>query len=424
MSNLDPWVIIVAVALLSAAVVSLTRWTIKWLLLRHASASMSRVIGKALRPSQLMAATGGVQILLFVQRDVPGWGYHAENGGWNSTLSQTLLFGTVISGAWLISNLLSVAKDPVQESWGSLHAEDIDGRKRRTQIIVLYRLVSAGVWIVAAGIILFGIEPLRAAGVSLLGAAGVVGIVAALAAQTMLSNLFSGMALAFGDQLRLEDVVVIEGEWGRVEEITLSYVVVRIWDERRLVLPSSYFKDKPYVNWTRNNPQVLGTVRMDVDWRLPVHEARAEMRRFLEANALWDGRKSGIIVLHSTGAYMQLRLLVSAADPSAQWDLRCEVREHMIKWIVDNHPHCIPRMRVNSYVSAMDIRTGAFPEDVPGHGGVEEVQALEAMLDEMPDDFIQDRDQDRGLDDDGMRSSEEHRDRDGGAVPRQASRSE
>ncbi|MEU6860228.1 mechanosensitive ion channel domain-containing protein [Glycomyces sp. NPDC046736] len=380
MPNLDPWVVILAVGVLSAGAVSLARLLVKWLLLRHASERHSLVIGKALRPAQLMAATGGIQILLFVQSDVhtDGW-----NHGWNINLSRTLMFGTVISGAWLISNLLSIAKEPFQQRWGSLNENDVGGRRRRTQAIVTYRLVAAGVWMVAVGIILFNIPSLKLLGTSLLGAAGVAGVIAALAAQTMLQNLFAGMQLAFGDALRLEDVVVIEGEWGRIEEITLSYVVVRIWDERRLVLPTSYFKSHPYVNWTRNNPAVLGTILLDADWRLPVDQARAELGRFLRANPLWDGRSHAMVVLEATGPYMRLRITVSAASPSDQWSLRCEVRERMIRWIVDEHPHCIPRMRVNSYQSVMDVRSGVFAGDQAEAQTIEPTE-IQMLLNESP----------------------------------------
>ncbi|MFC4334004.1 mechanosensitive ion channel family protein [Salininema proteolyticum] len=353
----EPWLLIVLVAVLSAAIVSLLRFTVKWILHRTHSETRSRVLNKALRPAQLMAATGGVQILLFVKRHQDGWGYSFKSGdadGWNPDLSTILMFATVISGAWLASNLLSLIKDPVEGRWGSLAQHDVDGRKRRTQIAVMYRLLAAAIWLIAAGIILFNVPALRVVGTSVLAGAGVAGVVAALAAQTMLSNMFAGLSLAFGDALRLEDVVVVEGEWGRIEEITLSYVVIRIWDERRLVLPSKYFSQTPYVNWTRNAPQVIGTVRMDADWRLPVDEARIELRRFLEDHPQWDGRKCGIIVLSSVGPYMQLRLLVSAGSPSDQWDLRCAIREHMISWIVSEHPTCIPRMHVNTYDSGAD----------------------------------------------------------------------
>lgn len=383
--HIDPWVAILAVAFAGALVVSLTRLLVKWLLMRHASERSSRVIGKALRPAQFMAATGGVQLLLLVQKEVPGWGGNLDGGpeGWNANLSQALLFGTAASGAWLISNLLSVAKDPIQERWGSLQQSDVDGRKRRTQVIVLYRLISAGVWMVAVGLVLFNIPELRAFGTTMLGAAGVAAVVASLAAQTMLSNLFAGMALAFGDALRLEDVVVIEGEWGRIEEITLSYVVVRIWDERRLILPTQYFNDHAYVNWTRDNPKVLGTIYMDVDWRLPVDEARTELNRYLESHPQWDGRRAEIVVTDASGPYMQIRLVVSAPDPSSQWDLRCAVREHMIRWIVDDRPHCIPRMRVNSYQSVMDVRSGTFGAEETGSGPIGDTE-IRALLNETP----------------------------------------
>jgi small-conductance mechanosensitive channel len=381
MPNLAPWVVIVAVALLSALAVSLARLLIKWLLLRHASERASRLMHKALRPAQLMAATGGVQILLYIQSDVPADGW---DDGWNINLSRTLMFGTVISGAWLISNLLSIAKDPIQGQVGSLVEGDVGGRRRRTQAIVTYRLISAGVWMVAGGIILFNIPALRVLGTSLLGAAGLAGVVAALAAQTMLQNLFAGMQLAFGDALRLEDVVVIEGEWGRIEEITLSYVVVRIWDERRLVLPTSYFKNNPYVNWTRNDPAVLGTVLIDVDWRLPVDEARAELRRFLTLNPLWDGRSCGMEVNDATGPYMRLRMTLSAANPSHQWTLRCDVREHMIRWIVEKYPHCIPRMRVNSFQSVMDVRDGSFAGQDPAEAHDVDPSEVQMLLSEAP----------------------------------------
>ncbi|WP_051703900.1 mechanosensitive ion channel family protein [Glycomyces sp. NRRL B-16210] len=380
MPNLDPWVVIVAVATLSALAVSLARLLIKWLLLRHASERQSLLIGKALRPAQLMAATGGVQILLFVQSDVAAGGW---DNPWNINLSRTLMFGTVISGAWLISNLLSIAKTPVQSRWGSLDENDVGGRRRRTQAIVTYRLVAAGVWMVAIGIILFNIPSLRVLGTSLLGAAGLAGVIAALAAQTMLQNLFAGMQLAFGDALRLEDVVVIEGEWGRIEEITLSYVVVRIWDERRLVLPTSYFKSHPYVNWTRNNPAVIGTVMLDADWRLPMEAARTELHRYLTESPLWDGRSHSMNVIEATGPYMRLRITVSAANPADQWTLRCGVREHMIGWIVAEHPHCIPRIRVNSHQSVMDVRGAAFPDQQAEAQPIEPSE-VQMLLSEMP----------------------------------------
>ena len=332
-----PWLIITFTALACALAVSAAKLVVTRLLLRHRSANASRLIGKALRPAQLMAVTGGLQILLSAQHGQPGWG-----GDWNAVLSQSLLFGTAASGAWLLSNLLSVAKEPIHRRWDGLEQDDVEGRRRRTQMVILYRLASVIVWTVAIGLVLFNIPALREVGVSLLGAAGVAGIIAGLAAQTMLQNLFAGMMLAFGDALRLDDVVVIEGELGTIEEITLTYLVVRIWDDRRMVLPTSYFTQHPFVNWTRDTPEVLGSVVFDAGLALPVGEVREELDRFLDGNPLWDGRKASVAVLDATGGVIRVRLLVSAANPGDQWDLRCELREHMAAWLAKAHPDCIP----------------------------------------------------------------------------------
>ncbi|HEX2144412.1 MAG TPA: mechanosensitive ion channel domain-containing protein [Glycomyces sp.] len=339
MPLLAPWVIITIVAIGCALAVSAAKLLTTRLMLRHRSANASRLIGKALRPAQLMAVTGGLQILLSAQHDKPGWG-----GEWNEVLSQSLLFGTAASGAWLLSNLLAVAKDPIHRRWDGLEQNDVEGRRRRTQAVILYRLASVIVWTVAIGLVLFNIPALREVGVSMLGAAGVAGIIAGLAAQTMLQNLFAGMTLAFGDAVRLDDVVVIENELGTIEEITLTYLVVRIWDDRRMVLPTSYFMQNTYVNWTRDTPEVLGTVQFDATLSLPVDEVRFEVTRFLADHPLWDGRKGSVAVLDATGGLLRVRILISAKSPGDQWDLRCEMREHIAAWLVKEHPDCIPNV--------------------------------------------------------------------------------
>ena len=332
-----PWLIIALTAIVCALAVSAARFAVTRLLLRHRSEKASRLIGKALRPAQLMAVTGGLQILLSAKQGEPGWG-----GEWNAVFGQSLLFGTAASGAWLLSNLLSVAKDPLHRRWDGLEQDDVEGRRRRTQVVILYRLASVIVWTVAIGLVLFNIPALREFGVTMLGAAGVAGIVAGLAAQTLLQNLFAGMMLAFGDALRLDDVVVIQDELGTIEEITLTYLVVRIWDDRRMVLPTSYFTQHPYINWTRDTPQVLGSVVFDAGLPLPVGEVREELARFLEGNPLWDGRKASVAVLDATGGVMRVRILISAANPGDQWDLRCSLREHMAAWLAKQHPDCVP----------------------------------------------------------------------------------
>lgn len=354
MLDLPPWIELMLVALVSAAVVSLLKLGIKLTLRRHKSETHSKIYGKALRPAQLMAATGAIQVwIAFIFPDA----------AWAEPVSRVMLVGTFSAGAWLASNLLALLREILETHFGSLDTANVDGRRRRTQINVMYRLLVAIAWTVVVGVVLWNMPNAQAIGASLLAGAGLAGVIAALAAQTMLSNLFAGLSLAFGDALRLEDVVVVEDEWGWIEEITLSYVVIRIWDERRLVLPTSYFKDNPYVNWTRHNPALLGTIYMDVDWRMPVDEARQELRRVVSENPLWDGRRASIIVEHTIGPYMQIRILISAANPDDQWELRCEIREAMIKWIVSTHPHCVPRMRVNTYQSTINPE-GLSPDEI------------------------------------------------------------
>jgi hypothetical protein len=163
----------------------------------------------------------------------------------------------------------------------------------------------------------------------------------------MLGNLFAGLQLAFSDAIRLDDVVVVEGEWGRIEELTLSYVVVAIWDERRLVLPTSYFTTKPFQNWTRTRSQVLGTAELDVDWSAPIEAMRDELRRVCESSELWDGRVCVLQVTGAVGGTITVRALVSAHDAGTLWDLRCLVRERLVTWVWQRRRRALPTVRAD-----------------------------------------------------------------------------
>ena len=203
-------------------------------------------------------------------------------------------------------------------------------RRVRTQVVLLRRLTIVVIVVLAVGVMLMTFPTVRGIGAGVLTSAGVVGVVAALAAQSLLGNVFAGLQLAFSDAVRLDDVVVVEGEWGRIEELTLSYVVVQIWDDRRLILPTSYFTSKPFQNWTRTEAAVLGTAEFDVDWSIPVQSMREELRRLVEGTELWDGRVCVLQVTDATGGTVKVRALVSAADAGSLWDLRCLVREHLV----------------------------------------------------------------------------------------------
>jgi hypothetical protein len=172
--------------------------------------------------------------------------------------------------------------------------------------------------------------------------------------------VFAGIQIAFSDALRLDDVVVVEGEWGRIEDITLSYVVVHLWDDRRMVFPTSYFTTRPFQNWTRQDAAILGTVELDVDWSVPVEEARAELRRILEATELWDGRACVLQVTDAVHGWVRIRALVSAVDAPRTWDLRCLVRERLVDWLQGHVPGALPRVRANVEAA------GTVPVALPG----------------------------------------------------------
>jgi len=229
---------------------------------------------------------------------------------------------------------------------------------------VIRRITVALTFVTALAAMLMTFGSVRTIGASLLASAGVLGIVAGLAAQTTLANVFAGLQLAFTDHLRIDDVVVVETEWGRVEEFTLTYVVVRLWDERRLVLPTTYFTTKPFQNWTRDESRVVGSVELHVDFRLAVDPVRLELERVLNESPLWDRRDWVLQVTDVTPTTMVLRALMSAIDAPSAWDLRCEVREKLIAFLRDRFPEALPRVRAD--LIGPDERPAGNPRD----GGV------------------------------------------------------
>jgi small-conductance mechanosensitive channel len=201
------------------------------------------------------------------------------------------------------------------------------------------------VGILALAIILMTFEKVRHLGTSILASAGIAGIIIGLAAQQTIATLLAGIQIAITQPIRLDDVVIVEGEWGRIEEITLTYVVVRIWDLRRLVLPITYFLEKPFQNWTRVSAELLGTVFFYVDYTVPVEAIRQELHRIVEGSKFWDQGLCILTVTNATERTVELRALVSAADSSKAWDLRCEVREKLLDFIQKNYPDGLPKVR-------------------------------------------------------------------------------
>lgn len=225
---------------------------------------------------------------------------------------------------------------------------DADRRSRRlqTQVRLLRRVVTSIIVVIAVSAILFTFPDVRALGAGLLASAGLIGIVAGVAAQSTLGNLFAGLQLAFSDSLRINDVVVVDGEWGRVEELSLVNVTIKIWDERRLVVPVANFTTQSFENWTKQATSLTVKVNLPLDWEVPVAELREEARVFISQHPLWDGRRWSLQVTDvlDSGQVM-VRIVATAADSDAQWDLGCDIREHFVGYLVRHYPQSLPRRR-------------------------------------------------------------------------------
>ncbi len=293
-------------------------------------------------PFRMLVFVAFVWIALEIAQ-LPGT-VHTEVGmGW---VSHLMLVATIGVAAWFLCRVLVFVVDISLNRYRTDVRDNRVARRIRTQVLILRRLGIVAIVIVAAGAILLTFPGAQAAGASLLASAGLVSVIAGLAAQSALANVFAGMQLAFSGAIRVDDVVIVEKEWGRIEEITLTYVVVHLWDDRRMVLPSTYFTTTPFQNWTRRNSELLGAVEFDLDWRVTPGEMRDEMHRVLDSTDLWDKRTAVLQVTDATGGYVRVRILVSALDAPTLFDLRCYVREELVAWLHKRSPQSIPRERV------------------------------------------------------------------------------
>lgn len=252
----------------------------------------------------------------------------------------------IAAGAWLLCAVLLFVQDLTLGRARTDVRDNRVARRVRTQVLLIRRLTVALVVVVAVGAILFTFPAVRAVGASVLASAGLISVVAALAAQSTLANVFAGIQLAFNDAIKVDDAVIVEGEWGTIEEITLSYVVVRIWDDRRMILPSTYFTTTPFQNWTRRNSELLGAVELDVDWRVDTLGMREALPGVVaSAGELWDGRVAHFQVTDATGGLVRVRILVTAVDAGTLFDLRCHVREAYVVWLREHDPAGLPTWR-------------------------------------------------------------------------------
>jgi small-conductance mechanosensitive channel len=260
-------------------------------------------------------------------------------------LQHGLGLGLIASVAWVVVLLADVAADAISAKHEIDVADNLAARRIRTQTQVLRRIFVVVVVIMTLGIMLMTFPAIRALGTSLLASAGLAGLVLGMAMRPTLASVIAGVQIALTQPIRIDDVVIVEGEWGWIEDIRTTYVVIRIWDLRRLVVPLSYFIEKPFQNWTRVTADLLGTVFLYVDYTVSVEEIRQEFHRILEASGMWDGKTWGVQVTNASEHTLELRALMSAPNGPQAWDLRCHVREKLVEFLQTHHPDSLPRTR-------------------------------------------------------------------------------
>ncbi|PSR00216.1 MAG: mechanosensitive ion channel protein MscS [Bacteroidetes bacterium QS_9_68_14] len=293
-------------------------------------------------------------------------------------LSDLLYLAAVVAIAWMLIGVVRAFEDLLVERSDLGESDNLQARKVLTQAKILKRIAVVVIAVLALAAILMHYEAFREIGTGLLASAGVAGLVIGLAAQKALANLLAGIQLAITQPIRLDDVVIVEGEFGRIEEITLTYVVVRVWDQRRIVVPVSDFLEKPFQNWTRTTADLMGTVYLYVDYTVPVEVLRDEHQRVLKECEDFDGRASGLQVTDASDRAVEVRLLQSAESAPKLWGLRCKVREEMIAFVQRECPGALPRVRaeMRERDSSGDGRLGPASgpdaqEPSPGSGGAE-----------------------------------------------------
>jgi small-conductance mechanosensitive channel len=263
-------------------------------------------------------------------------------------LRKLLYIVFVIALASILIQSTSFVRDMIYEKNRMNRLNLISRRKIRTQVDFLQKAGTGFIILIALCLILMSFNRIREIGTSIIASAGVITIIVGLAAQRSLSNLMAGLQIAFTHPIKIDDVVVVENEWGEIEEITLTYVVVRIWDKRRLVLPISYFIEKPFQNWTRVSSDLIGTASIHVDYSVPIEEIRQQFLLMLQESALWDGKVSKLEMTEADEKCVRLRASMSAKDASDCWDLKCLIREKLICFIQANYPMSLPRVRAES----------------------------------------------------------------------------
>ncbi|MDT0447238.1 mechanosensitive ion channel family protein [Streptomyces johnsoniae] len=316
---------------------------------RHPDTRVWGLMRRCQLPMQVLLASAAVQIAY------SAFDLHLKRDDIIQSLLATV---TIFSAAWLTIRAANAVAENSLASYAARTTDLARVRQFRTQLAMIRRVVTGILAVVATAVaILFLFPGLRALGASMLASAGVIGIIAGVAAQSMLSNLFAGLQVAFGDSVRIGDTVVVDGEWGTVEEMSLAFLTVRIWDDRRLTMPVSYFNSKPYENWSRGGNEITGTVFLHLDHTTPIADLRKRLQEYLLGRKDWDGRTWSLVVTDTTPTTIEVRAAMSARNADDVWTLRCAVREELVTWLRDQHPYALPRVATSP---------AALPPAAPG----------------------------------------------------------
>lgn len=354
-----PWTLSVAVAVIALVLAQLVYGGIV--------RGIRRILGerKPFWRSLLLRSRGPGRLALILA--ALSWSVHAAPfpSGDAAAIQHGLLIAFIVLIGWVILAALDIGAALYMRRFRVDEADNLLARKHLTQIRILRRAVATLVIVLTAATALMTIPAVRQIGVSLLAAGGAAGIIVGLALQPMLSNLIAGLQIALTQPIRIDDAVLVQNEFGRIEEINATYVVVKLWDERRMILPLKYFLEQPFQNWTRQSSNLLGAVMFYLDYRAPVDRIRHKFEELTRASPLWDGKVCGVQVTDARERVIELRGLVSAADSGKLSDLRCELREKVIAWLQADVPESLPRDRQENLTIQSDgfSEAGARPGD-------------------------------------------------------------
>ena len=359
--------ILIGLGAIAAALIALAVAKIVLRRLARFSLVLRLILERTSAPANLVVPLAVLQVVLgAAPEDLP------------ALASVSLITGLllIVSLTWFALRAVDALAQAIVRTHPTNVSDNLEARRVQTQTRVLARTVMFVVLVIGFGAALMTFPGVRQIGASLLASAGVAGLVAGIAARPVLGNLIAGLQIALTQPLRLDDVVIIEGEWGRIEEITATYVVVKVWDERRLVVPLQWVIEHPFQNWTRRDTQLLGTVMLWIDYRVALAPLRAELERVCESAPEWDGRVALLQVVDTNERAMQVRALVSAVNASKSWDLRCRVREALIDFLQRQEPDALPRIRAE-LTQAERAPRRSEPQVPPTRAGVGHSTAIE-----------------------------------------------